>query len=202
MSRKRKTNKFFSRKNFLQLKKLFGRKINFTPKAFLVIGVFFFLLWSVNTFFLSNSLSFSTNVNLEELKAPESLSPEQIEIPSLNVNLPVEQTVIENMKWEVSEKGVSHLATSGYPTQNSNIIFYGHNTHDRLGRLGELKNDSIIRVKTKNGTIHFYKVYESKIVDPTDIDYLTQFSDETLTIYTCIGFADSKRLVVKAKSLI
>lgn len=202
MSTRKRTKTFFSRKKIFKSLKSLGRKINFNSKLFLVLGISFTSLWFLNTTVFADNISFNSTVDISTILENETSIPVSLEIPSLNLVLPIKQTIIRGGEWEVFDEGISHLATSGYPGQKNNTIFYAHNTYDRLGRLDEVANKSIIRVKTKGGTIAIYEIYEKKIVSPNDIDYLTKFDGEILTIYTCIGFADSKRLVAKAKRII
>lgn len=125
--------------------------------------------------------------------------PVNVTIPSISVSLPVDQSVIRNGIWEVSENGISHLATSSNPGVRGNIIMYGHNTDERLGALDEVKMGDEINLRTENGSVYSYKVTSIMIVNPSEIQKLTEYQDQTLTIYTCTGFADLKRLLVKAQ---
>ena len=44
-----------------------------------------------------------------------------------------------------------------------------------------------------------YEVVDIKEVYPNQTEVIEETDDETLTLYTCSGFADSKRLIVVAK---
>ena len=46
-----------------------------------------------------------------------------------------------------------------------------------------------------------YMVNEILIVNPDQIDVINPTQDETLTLYTCSGYFDTQRLVVKAKRI-
>lgn len=123
--------------------------------------------------------------------------PTFISLSSISVNLPVNQTVITNGIWEISDKGVSHLGSSAYPGENKGIVMYAHNTDDRFGKLHELGIGEEIKVNTRNGKSFIFKVESISIVNPNELSILHADS-ETLILYTCTGFADLKRLVVKA----
>lgn len=75
---------------------------------------------------------------------------------------------------------------------------YGHNTKDRLGRLTSIRKDDIIIVTTLNGEMHPYRVTDLLIVSPNEVSVIGNTTKETLTLYTCYGFADLQRFVVKA----
>jgi sortase A len=123
--------------------------------------------------------------------------PAWIDIPSLNINLPVGQTEINNGSWGFYEKGASHLKASANPGENGNIIIYAHNTSDRFGNILSIKPGEIIELSTASKT-YDYKVISIKVVNPDQIELLLPTQHEVLTIYTCTGFADSKRFVIQA----
>jgi sortase A len=147
---------------------------------------------------VESRLSFYADVNNAYSNTGVVFLPKSLEISSIGVGLPIEQTAVIDNIWQISDDGISHLKNSSYPGRDGNIILYAHNTSDRLGRLYELKNGDRIEIQTKEKTFT-YEVYEEKVVTPDNIEYLTSHDGETLTIYTCTGFADTKRLVVKAK---
>ncbi len=125
-------------------------------------------------------------------------TPTFISIPAVSIGLPITQTSIINGIWEIDKDGVSHLESSAYPGENSGIIMYAHNTHDRFGNLHSVKIGDEIAVTTRNSKLAKYKVASISVVTPNDVNALITDS-ESLILYTCTGFADLKRLVVKAK---
>lgn len=196
------SHNFFSRKKLRSYKKRFaGRTKQLSnPTVLLALGLLFFTVWGIREVHLATRLSFNTAISANELGG-NIIHPIKISIPSINTELPVEETLIENGIWQISDKGVSHLATSAYPGNEGNIIFYGHNTNERLGRLPQIEKGDTITVTSKNGRTFEYRVVSTQVVKPTDIDKLTSYSDQTLTIYTCTGFADLKRQLVKAERI-
>jgi sortase A len=122
----------------------------------------------------------------------------RLEIPALSVNLPVEEAKINNGVWAVSSKGVSHLNQSVNPGFPGNSIFYGHNWKSLLGTLWKIKIGNEILVADAEGQEMTFYVSEVKRVEPNDISILEDTTEPTLTLYTCAGFMDSKRLVVTA----
>lgn len=199
MQKRKNYHNFFSRNQLRRIrKKLIGRITNLNyPTLFLALGLFFFAIWGLRELHLATRLSFNSTVNEATIQG-NIIYPKKILIPSLSINLPVEETLIENGIWEIGKTGASHLSTSGYPGNKGNIIIYGHNTDNRLGRLNKIKKGDTINLISKNDKLFGYKVRSIEIVNPTDIEKLTAYNDETLTIYTCTGFADLKRLLIKA----
>jgi LPXTG-site transpeptidase (sortase) family protein len=144
----------------------------------------------------TNRLSFSAPIP-EAISIP-SAKPVQIMISALDINLRIGQTTTEKAKWEVYKDGASHLSTSANPFTSGNIIIYGHNTKNRFKKLPEIKNGDIIILKTSDGKERKYKVVEIQTVKPDQTSLLLPTTVETLTVYTCAGFADTERFVVRS----
>lgn len=183
------------------IKKSFHRKKLLLTAVF-ITGILMFFSGNAYILYQKRTLSFN---NFQQQAKPESDNqvgpkPTIIEIPSLNISLPITESYIsKDGIWEVSETGASYLNVSGVPGSNTNIVIYGHNKKRLFGPLPRIKaNDNII-IQTEDGTKHEYKVQETKIITPDQVSEVLPTQDEVLTIYTCTGFLDSKRFVVKAK---
>lgn len=131
-----------------------------------------------------------SEINLETEK------PLVIRASKIGLNLAIEESKIQNENWDVSKNGASHLVSSSVPGKAGNIVIYGHNTKNIFGNLDSLSIGDEIEVLTRDGKVHKYKIKEKKIVDPSDVEILNPTKNETLTIYTCTGLLDSKRLVL------
>lgn len=125
--------------------------------------------------------------------------PLNITIEAANINLPIKESNIIDGVWEISETGASFLSTSARPSENGNIVIYGHNKKHLFGGLiGKNLVGSIVEIKLMNGDIYKYQITETKTVSPTDIEEVLPTETEVLTLYTCTGLLDSKRLIIKA----
>jgi len=120
-----------------------------------------------------------------------------LHIASLSIDLPVIESEIVDDVWSVSSSGVSHLAQSVSPGLPGNSIFYGHNWPRLLGNLRKIKLDDEIVIFDASGRSLSYRVTEISTVDPSDVSILESSTEATITLYTCAGFMDSKRQVVK-----
>lgn len=124
-----------------------------------------------------------------------------IEIPGLNLNLPV----YYGDTLDVLKKGIGHSSGSYFPGENGSIIYMGHNSKNMLRRLGELKNGDKIKIKTDYGEFE-YEIYDTKLVKETEKEKLPiQKEKEILMLYTCypfnnIGYA-TQRYVVYANKI-
>lgn len=124
---------------------------------------------------------------------PESL----IVIPKINIEIPViynintidEKTIQTNL-----ENGVVHYATTPDPGEKGNVVLVGHSSSNIFNN-GKYKFAFVLLHRlevgdtfmlTKDGTRYVYKIYDKKIVKPTDVSVLGP-SDRasTVTLITC-----------------
>lgn len=146
----------------------------------------------------NNNLYFNSDIPTQTVELTTE-SPTKIIIESAQINLPIFQTNIINRNWEISKEGASHLDTSANPGEGGNIIIYAHNTKNRFGNLHDVKVGDVIKVSSKNDKTYTYEVKTINVVNPNDPTLIMPGKREVLTIYTCTGFADLKRLVIQAE---
>jgi LPXTG-site transpeptidase (sortase) family protein len=180
---------------------------NFLSNIFTIVGVILCfatigLFWQRNN---PNRLSFNfTNqeiVNMANNQTSESENlgrPVGIKIDSINLSLPIIESKMTNGKWETTSKGVSFLDNSAIPGEIGNSIMYGHNWTSILGGIKDVKPGQKIEILHDSGAVSTYIVETVQEVSPNDAGILSQTDDIRLTLYTCSGFLDSKRLVVTA----
>lgn len=125
--------------------------------------------------------------------------PTKILLPELGIELPIHITEIIDRKWPTSETGVSYIKDSGRLGVSGNLIMYGHNWKNLLGDLNKVKVGDSIILSEQNGTDYSYQVAYIAEVSANDTSILADTVDERLTLYTCSGFLDQRRLVVVAK---
>lgn len=123
-------------------------------------------------------------------------NPEVI-IPKINVEIPVvydvgttDEAAIQN----ALEGGVVHYATTPNPGQKGNAVIVGHSSNNLFNQ-GKYKFAFVLLNKleigdtfylTKDGVRYAYKIYEKKVVAPTDVSVLGP-NDKlaTATLITC-----------------
>ena len=125
-------------------------------------------------------------------------SPSSIAIPSLGLNLPIVITHMEGKKWPTTPSGVSYLANSAVPGDMGNAVFYGHNWPSILGTLKNTKTGDKLIIQYQDGKSRDFTVDKVFIVGPDSTEILAQSNTPKITVYTCTGFLDAKRLVVTA----
>jgi LPXTG-site transpeptidase (sortase) family protein len=159
---------------------------------------FFLILWASRQFVSSpNTPEAKIEFSFDQAKA----KPTKIYIPKISRILSVSDGQVAGNRWTISPTGVSYLTSSAVPGKAGNSVMYGHNRNDTLGYLPNLKNDDIVYVVMDSGTVYKYKVFETKQIEPTQVEILNESRDARLTLYTCIGFLDQARFAIVAKLL-
>jgi LPXTG-site transpeptidase (sortase) family protein len=168
--------------------------------SYIVFGIFFILVFLGWRYHNLRVLSFDTNeVNIE---VKSLIKPVYIKAYPVGVDVSIKDAKIIDGIWQIHPNSVSYLVTSDGIGGKSNIILYGHNKIDVLGPIRHAKIDSLIELTGSDGNRYKYKVVKTEIVKPSNLSYLGNTEDETLTIYTCIGLFDSERFILVAKRVI
>ncbi len=136
-------------------------------------------------------------------------------IPKINVEIPVvydEPSVQEDAVQKALERGVVHYATTENPGEKGNAVIFGHSSNNILNR-GQYKFAFVLLHKLEvgdtfylhfEGTRYAYRVFEKKVVDPTEIGVLNDHADKpaTATLITCDPPGTAlKRLVVVGEQI-
>lgn len=124
--------------------------------------------------------------------------PVGITIPSANVRLPVFPAEVKNNVWEETTAGVSYLRRSPKPGDIGNSILYGHNWPTLLGNLRTVKPGDTIQIEFDKSPAKTFIVAFVNTVSPDETYILQPTADRRITLYTCTGLFDSKRLVITA----
>lgn len=127
-----------------------------------------------------------------------ALPPERIIIPKQGINLPVIEAKVVDGYWELSETTASHGVGSANPGEIGNTVIFAHARERLFLPLKDVVVDDEVFVLTHDRWYR-YQVKEIKDVNPDQIEVIAPTTDETLTLYTCSGFLDSKRRIVVAK---
>ena len=124
-------------------------------------------------------------------------NPVRILIPKADIDLKVIDAPIVNGYWQLSDTTASYGLGSGHPGTKSNTVIFAH---ARIGLFYNLKDaqvGDIVYVFTKDKWYR-YKVNKITAVYPNQTEVLKPTKNEVLTLYTCTGFTDEKRLIVTA----
>lgn len=171
----------------------------------------FLIITSLFLLFIIFTPVISTYLFPPKIKSQNELNGSFITIPKINAQAPLKMDVDpfnEKVYQEVLKTGVAQAKGTAKPGERGSIFVFAHSSGNPLEitryntiflRLGELnKNDQII-IK-KDGKEFKYKVFDKKVVSPSEIKYLKETKDQ-LIIQTCWPIGTSfKRLLIFASS--
>lgn len=199
------------------LKKLLADEKKRTRLFFLVSGVFLILLG----IFLRPPINKNETSDVpsvvndsfagEPVKVDKSLlstpgknivknPPLRITITALGIDLPVKEAKVVNGYWEVFPDVAAFGLGSAYPEENGNQVIFAHAREGLFLPLRRAKVGQEVTVFTKDKW-YSYKIKEIKEVLPSQIEVIAPTKEAVLTLYTCSGFSDSKRLIITAERI-
>lgn len=163
-----------------------------------MLGLFLLTLWGLHTYLRTQSLTLNEAVLAAfETSKPHTATPVRIFIPSISTIDIVKAGKIQG-EWTISKKAANYVLQSATPGTPGNAIIYGHNTYNIFANLHQTKKGDQVTLYMSDGVIRRYTVVDIQEVTPDNIDVLKPTITEVLTIYTCSGWLDSKRFVVRA----
>lgn len=191
---KRKSKKRILKKNFLN------------PQSFKnILGVLFVILGMLFLYKIpvveNPDLKKEPITASSEFKKTDQVSPiSRIVISKVNIDLPVIKAKIVGSTWETSESTASHGEGSASPGISGNVVVFAHAREGLFYNLKDVKKGDVVYILTRDRWYR-YKVNEIKNVYPKDVATIAPTKKEILTLFTCSGFFDEKRLIVKAVPL-
>ena len=141
-----------------------------------------------------------TSVNI--IPERETIIPNEIVIPDLNVNLIVEKGYIENGTWSLSDYSALYAeGSASLDSKHGNTIIYAHARPGLFADLRSLRKGSHINITGEDGNLYTYKVTEGEIIRPNEVKKIMKVGDHNLTLFTCDGPEDEYRLLIRAKKI-
>ena len=169
--------------------------------ALILLGIIF-VFGGAGLFKRTSSETFASEpVKIEGFIASEEALekvPQRIILPELSIDLPVKNSGLINGYWQVFTDVAGWGEGSGLPGERGNQVIFAHARRGLFLPLRDIKLGAKVYVLSKEKWYQ-YEVKEIKQVLPTQVEVIAPTEDETLTLYTCSGFTDSKRLIVVAK---
>lgn len=130
------------------------------------------------------------------LPTPGPQQAVRIQIPAIDVDAPI----VQGDGWEQLKKGVGQMTGTPNPGQNGNMVLSAHN--DVFGQifqhLDELEEGDEVIIYT-NQQVYVYRVDQTRIVEPTQVDVLANTQEPVVTLISCYPYmVDTQRIVVTA----
>lgn len=125
--------------------------------------------------------------------------PVRLRLPSVSLDLLVVPAYKTGSRWPTTSRGISYLASSPLPGEIGNSIFYGHNWSRILGQLKNSRPGDPLAIVYSDGRTNTFTIQEVKTVGPNATEILDPADFPQITLYTCTGFLDTRRLVVTAR---
>lgn len=199
------------------------RSRHFIPIASAIIVVAAVALMQYNQVLIANVKAYMSPGNI----APQNIivnpnadvpvGPEtKMIIPKINVDAPIVMNVGPSAQEQLDamSNGIAHVpypGASAEPGQVGNSVFSAHSSSDWTDtgaykfifvQLERLAVDDIIYINYKSKR-YSYKIYDTKVVMPTDVDALKYTgNDPIITLITCVPLGTAeKRLLIFAKQV-
>ena len=156
----------------------------------------FFLICSLLFFLAGISETLKRYKTIEVPQTTSNVGYNRLRIAKLNVDLPIFPGAVTDGLLSTIDYGVQTLE---HPKTGTNLIIYGHNWPNLFGTLNKLQKGDAIVIISDVGVQRLFLVEGSYEVTPNQTHVTKQTQDKRITLITCSGFMDSKRLIVVGK---
>ncbi len=174
-----------------------AKKANNLPLALIGAGLFIFFLGTFTHFNIYSNYLISQQEKPSLVQSADI--PVALSIPEVGLNTPVVEGGIKSGQWILSNTASLYLPTSGRVGEGYNTIIYAHNTSNLFAKLKDVQIGESIYLKDKSGKSFEYQIFEKKDVNPYDLKSLYSVDKNIVTLFTCDGWFDSQRLLVRGK---
>lgn len=167
---------------------------------FLITGIFLICIFSFWRYHQLRILSFNMQ-EIAKLDSSTGIKPTYIKSYPLGIDVSIKDTIINKGVWAIQPDTASYLVDSAKIGDKGNIIIYGHNKDNILGPIRWIKVGAKIEITGSDEETYIYEVVKTDTVNSDNLSYILPTSEETLTLYTCVGFLDNQRFIVVAKRI-
>lgn len=150
---------------------------------------------------IEESMGEDDNLEKQDIEASQEVINGTIgimEIPKIDLKV----AIGDGVDTKTLKYAVGHFTGTAMPGEKGNFAVAGHRSYTYnkfFNRLDELEEGDEIIVKSKKGE-YTYKVYEKKVVEPTEVSVLNKTEDATITLVTCTPIRiATHRLIVKGR---
>ncbi len=129
----------------------------------------------------------------------QGLTPQQIKIESVGIDLPIIAVSLEEGTWQVNDNVANYAqGTALINMDNGNIGIYGHDRENVFSQIKKLAVGDKIILFSDNFKAT-YIITDSFVSEKEDVDVFFETEEPVLTLVTCDGVLSEKRYIVKAK---
>jgi sortase A len=121
-----------------------------------------------------------------------------LDVPKINLSM----VVVEGVGVEDLKLGPGHYPGTPLPGEPGNVVISGHRTtySHPFYNVNELTVGDPITLTSPDGTKNIYLVSETRVVEPTAVEVVSNTPDDRLTLTTCTPrYSAAQRLIVVAK---
>ena len=121
-----------------------------------------------------------------------------LEVPKIGLSM----VVVEGVGVEDLKLGPGHYPGTPLPGEPGNVVISGHRTtySHPFYNVNELIRGDSITLTNPDGTKSIYLVSETRVVEPTAVEVVSNTPDDRLTLTTCNPrYSAAQRLIVVAK---
>jgi LPXTG-site transpeptidase (sortase) family protein len=178
-------------------RKLDPRNNNRLYYAIIALGLLLFLLGTFTQTQVYSRLLFNVREKPRLEYSPQA--PVSISIPSAEIDARIIEGGIVHGNWILSDFAALYLPTSGKVGEGYNTIIYAHNSEELFGSLEKVKLGDVIVLANAAGRQFVYRITSRENIEPWDLKKLYSEEKNVITLFTCDGWFDSERLLVRAK---
>lgn len=172
-------------------------RLNILTATLLIGGAVLVLAGGLKQYLTVRSLTPGEAVNQGVMIASVAAKPIEMQIAD-KVAVTIEGVKPAAGNWPVSPVGANYVLNSAQLGEAGNLIIYGHNRKQILGGLKQVAVGDRVRLTDQYGKEWVYRVVKTFAVSPGETKWLEPTDTPVLTIYTCTGWLDSQRLIVRA----
>jgi LPXTG-site transpeptidase (sortase) family protein len=149
-------------------------------------------------YFYEGNIQYHT-VYAEEIKAKPR--PIQLKISRLGIDISVISGGFKDNDWILSNYDALYLPSAGQINEGYNTIIYAHNWEGLFANLYQASIGDKVTIRDQFGVEYSYEVYAVEYVFDTDVNSLQTDKKDVLTLFTCNGWFDNERIIVRAKKM-
>lgn len=124
--------------------------------------------------------------------------PLYVTIPELGIR---QSSIVNGTSWDMLREGIGWFNNGARPGGRQNVVLLGHNDiyGEIFRNLHLLEKGDTVEVGTATG-VHTYRVTNTQIVEPDEIEVMDPNNGAQLTLITCYPYqVDTQRFVVFAE---